>query len=141
MKYSPQKVFILRDNRYIELSYEEFCKYTDESGGKGKNKYFLPIHGMLMEVPENVYREFYKNQRWQRYLDERSAPNGDFSYDMLTTDDFNGADILVDETQDAGETAVNKIMLDKLKETIYALSEEEQLLIYRYYYEEIPKSS
>ena len=50
-----------------------------------------------MEVTENNYRTFYKNIRRQKYLKELFAANGDFSYDMLATDDVNGQDILVDE--------------------------------------------
>ena len=41
------------------------------------------------------YEEYYRAKRRQKYLDERSAENGDFSYDMLTTDEFSGEDILI----------------------------------------------
>ena len=58
-----------------------------------------------MEVDEDTYREFYKTKRRQKYLEERSVKNGDFSYDMLTTNDFNGEDILVDEMADTCEKA------------------------------------
>lgn len=53
-----------------------------------------PPHGMLMEVPEDDYRAFYKQKRRQKYLKERSRDNRDFSYGMLTPDEFNGEDIL-----------------------------------------------
>ena len=33
------------------------------------------------------YEEYYRAKRRQKYLDERSAENGDFSYDMLTTEE------------------------------------------------------
>lgn len=48
-----------------------------------------------MEVTPEQYAEFYRIQNRQRYMDRRSADNGDISVDMLTTDEFNGADILV----------------------------------------------
>ena len=73
------------------------------------DKLFLPLYGSLMEVSKEDYTEFYRAKRRQKYLDERSADNGDFSYDMLTTDEFSGEDIL-------------------------KLTDEEQLLIYRHYY-------
>lgn len=47
---------------------------------------------MIMEVTESTYIEFYKLQRRQKYIDERSRDNKDISYDSLTTDEFNGED-------------------------------------------------
>lgn len=84
---------------------------------------------MLMEVTEETYRDFYKSQRRQKYIDERSVENGDFSYDMLTTDDFNGEDILIDTSLEVDETVIHKIMLDKLQDSLILLSDDEQKLI------------
>lgn len=136
MEYTPKKVFILEDSRYIELSYQEFSaryEYADDY----PEKFFIPLHGMLMEVSEDVYRDFYKSVRRQKYLDERSKENGDFSYDMLTTDEFNGEDILVDETQDIEEIVADRIMLDKLQQVISLLLEDERTLIHQHFFEEI----
>lgn len=137
MKYSPQKVFIIKDSRYIGISYEEFCHHTEENNNIYKDKFFLPLHGMLMEVTEDIYKEFYKNKRRQKYLDERSEENGDFSYDMLTTNQFNGEDILIDESQDIAEMVADRIMLDKLQEAVHLLTDDERELIQALYYEEL----
>ncbi len=82
-----------------------------------------------MEVDEDTYREFYKTKRRQKYLEERSVKNGDFSYDMLTTNDFNGEDILVDEMADTCEKAVSRIMLGRLRQALLLLAEDEQRFI------------
>lgn len=134
MKYAPKKVFILENGNYIELTYEKFClhKETDSSYA---DKFFIPLHGMLMEVTEEIYRDFYKSQRRQKYIDERSAENGDFSYDMLTTDDFNGEDILVDTSQEISDAVIHKIMLDKLRDSLLLLSGDEQKLIQEIYFD------
>lgn len=89
MKNTPKKVFILENGNYKELSYEDFCSFK-ENDISYADKLFIPLHGMLMEVTEETYRNFYKSKRRQKYIDERSAENNDFSYDMLTTDDCNG---------------------------------------------------
>lgn len=75
-------------------------------------------YGRLMEVSKEDYTEFYRAKRRQKYLDERSADNGDFSYDMLTTDEFSGEDILIAEQQDVCDTVVESIMTDKLRKAI-----------------------
>lgn len=107
MKHASKKVFILEDGEYIEISYEEFCQHK-ETDTTYKDKLFIFLHGMLMEVTANDYLEFHKDKRRQKYIDERSVDNGDFSYDMLTTDDFNGEDILIDTSQDIGDAVFQK---------------------------------
>lgn len=107
MKHALKKVFILEDGEYIEISYEEFCQ-RKETDTTYKDKLFIFLHGMLMEVTANDYLEFHKDKRRQKYIDERSVDNGDFSYDMLTTDDFNGEDILIDTSQDIGDAVFQK---------------------------------
>lgn len=126
--YAPRKVFIIEDGGYTELTYKEFClrSKTDPSYLK---KLFIPIHGMIMEVSKEDYDDFYKKQRRQKYLDERSAENGDISYDMLTTDDFNGEDILIDYSVDIEAQVIRKIMLDELRAALPFLSVDEQELI------------
>lgn len=125
MKYAPKKVFILDNGSYTELSYEEFCS-LQENDVSYADKFFIPLHGMLMEVTEETYRDFYKSGRRQKYIDERSVGNGDFSYDMLTTDDFNGEDILADESEPLDEQVIRKIMTDKLKFALPLLTEDER---------------
>lgn len=127
MKYAPKKVFILDNGSYTELSYEEFCS-LQENDVSYADKFFIPLHGMLMEVTEETYRDFYKAGRRQKYIDERSVENGDFSYDMLTTADFNGEDILIDTSQEIDEAVIHKIMLDKLHDSLVLLSDDELYL-------------
>lgn len=136
MKNTPKKVFILENGNYIKITYEEFChrKQTDASYA---DRHFIPLYGMFMEVSQKDYTDFYRNKRRQKYIDERSAENNDFSYDMLTTDDFNGEDILADESEPLDEQVIRKIMTDKLKSALPLLAEDEQKLIREIFYEEL----
>ena len=82
MKYTPKNVFILEDGRYKEISYEEHHKLqkTDKAYA---DKLFLLLHGSLMEVTEDTYRIYHKTRCRQKYIDECSYKNRDFSYDSL----------------------------------------------------------
>ena len=51
-----------------------------------KEKYFIPIEGKLIEVEEEVYVDYYRMNRRERYLEERDKDNGVFSYDALDGD-------------------------------------------------------
>ena len=66
--------------------------------------------------------------------DRRSADNGDISVDMLTTDEFNGADILVDPGESIDELVIRKMQTDKLIDCLSLLEEEEQHLIRDLFY-------
>jgi len=127
VEYTPKKVFILEGKTYLELSYTEFRKQRNTYQGRR----FIYLHGMLMEVSEDAYKAFYKDKRCQKYLDERSNDNGDFSYDMLTTDEFNGEDILVDKASDTAGQAERNLLLDKLRQAITLLSPDEQQLLHQ----------
>ena len=133
MKYVPKKVFVLENGTYLELSYAQFHQQKDTYQGR----HFLPLHGMLMEVSEDAYKAFYREQRRQKYLKERSNDNGDFSYDMLTTDDFNGEDILIDTISDTAGQAETNVWVDKLRKAITLLSANEQRLLHQLFYQRL----
>ena len=137
MKKEPKAVYIIENGGYTELTYEEFRRrvqicplYAD--------KLFLPLYGSLMEVSKEDYEEYYRQRNRQIYIDRRASRNGDVSYNALISDEFNGEDILIAEQPDVCDTVVESIMTDKLKEAILKLTDEEQLLIYRHYYADIP---
>lgn len=116
--------FIRTANGYEQIPYAELCKRRNTIE-EYKSKKFLPLHGMLMEVTEEQYKEFYRQKRRQKYVDECSAENSDFSYDMLATDDFNGEDILVDDSESLDEQGIRKTMTDKLRRALRLLSVDE----------------
>lgn len=127
-KYAPKKVFVLENNEYIEISYEELCERT-KLNKEYVSKLFLPLHGMLMEVTENVYREFYREERRQKYLDYLAEENNVLSYDKLTNDEFNGADVVIDQSMPVEEIVEAKIMQEKLKACLHHLDDDERSLI------------
>ena len=136
MSYAPQKVFILENGTYAEISYEEL-RHREQTDEAYKEKLFLPLHGMLMEVPENVYSAFYKEQRRQKYIDERSIENGDVSYDAYPADELDKTDMFMDERADVEDTVVDRLLLEQLRSALSLLSEEEQHLLNDLFYEGI----
>ena len=136
MKYTPKKVYILEEGKYIEMPYEKFnCrKQEDESY---REKRFLSLHGMLMEVTEEEYISYYKEKRRQRYIEERAKKFGTFSYDALTTDEFNGEDILVDSVTDISKEVEHHLMVEKLLHIFQRLTPDEQARVKAIYFDEL----
>ena len=137
--YQPRKVFIWENDSYTELSYEEFC-HRSETDPSYTDKLFLPLYGMLMEVTQADYDDFYRQKRRQKYIDERSKKNGDISYDMFTTDDSNGKEIFINGSEDISELVAQKMTLDKLRTGLLLLSEEERRLIQLHFYDKLSQT-
>ncbi len=60
MKYAPKKVFILENGNYKEITYGEL-KQLEQADKSYMDKFFLPLHGMLIEVTEEAYKEYYRD--------------------------------------------------------------------------------
>ncbi len=128
MKYAPKKVFVLENGNYKEIKYSEL-KTLEQTNKDYANKYFLPLHGMLMEVTEEEYKSYYKDKRRQKYIDERSRENGDVSYDALDSSDMLGESVLVDIETNVEEQVTNKMTVAELRKAILILSTDERELI------------
>jgi len=135
-KYAPKKVFVLENNSYIEISYEELCERA-KLNKEYMTKLFLPLHGMLMEVTENVYREFYREERRQQYLDKLAEEHCVISYDRLTTDEFNGQAFLPDRGLSVVDLVEQSLMKEALVNGLKQLDAEERELLRLAYFEEM----
>lgn len=134
--YAPKKVFILENDEYIEITYEELC-HREESDPSYEDKFFLPMHGMLLEVNKSDFDGFYKAHNRQIYLGVSASRRGDISYNAFDTDEFNGEDFLVDESEDIAEQATLNVMSDKLRFVMSTLTEEENELVQALFYREL----
>ncbi len=128
VKYAPKKVFILENGKYKEITYIELQE-LEQSDKSYVDKFFLPLHGMLMEVTEQTYREYYRDKRRQKYIDERSKLNGDVSYNALDTDETLGEDVFADEKMDVEAEVINKMTVAELRKAFLLLSPDERELI------------
>lgn len=129
---STGRCFILENGTYTEITYQQLMEREDCRG-----RLMIPLHGMLMEVSEKEYKAFHKAERRQRYLEQQKAVNDTLSYDMLTTDDWSGEDILVSQEPSVEDQAVKHIMLDKLCKVLVLLSDDEIRLIRALYFREL----
>ena len=71
---------------------------------------------MLLEVPPEDYDAFYRDRRRQKYLREEAIRHKEFSYDMLDTDEFLGADIVEDNSADTAALAEKAVLSEALSD-------------------------
>lgn len=129
MRYAPNKIFMLEDGQYIEISYEYYQRLVEENSMRR----FWLFGGMLMEVSEEDYIQMNREKSRMQYQFKMAAKMGEFSYDSISTDEFDGALILEDHNPDVCEIVENQIMMDKLREAMKELSEDETELIQALY--------
>lgn len=104
-----------------------------------KKKFCIRIGDSIQEVTEEVYREYFKMERRERYLEERDLINGKVLYSELDNvhQDVLGEDILVDSiVEDICELVTTKIMVERLRECLVLLSDEELDLIIQLFFNE-----
>lgn len=132
MRYVPKKVFILEE-KYIELSYEEYCLLCEQNE-ENKMRRFVLLHGMLLEVQEREYLQFYREKRRQKYILEESARNGAISFEILEEGykkqlyDTNNSRI------NEVELVERKMLLENLLKCIRSMRLDEQELIRQIYF-------
>ncbi len=137
MDHTPKKVFILENNEYIEITFQELYQRRQNDSSFRERK-FLFEDGFLMEVREHEYVSFRKEKRRQRYHKEQAAKNNDVSLDNLPEEEL--ASLSVTSEQDISDIVEQRIMHKNLAEALSMLPEDDQLLIYRYYFSNIPEN-
>lgn len=127
------QVFIQKNGGYLEISYEEFCRTQDTIF---KDSFFISSNGVLMEVTQEFYKEYNRDKRREKYMEERSIEK-EVYYHSLDTDEFCGEEILVDPDEDVAEQVAHKMMIEKLRNALPLLDEDERKLIEEHFFMEI----
>ena len=132
MKYSPKQVFIKENDNYIEITNAEHekRKATDEQYAK---RLFVPLHGVLMEVDEEFYKDFYRQKDRDDYLTWRTK-NMDISYNEYDSEECSGEDMLVDPDEDVATQVTDKLMAEHIRYVVSLLPSDERELIEAIYF-------
>lgn len=89
--------------------------------------------GTLVEVTREVYLEWYQSRRRERYQQERNQKYGVSSLEEL---EERGTSV-ISVKDSLEETVMKKFCVDKLREVIDSLPEEDMYLLYLLFFEEV----
>lgn len=89
--------------------------------------------GTLVEVTREVYLEWYQSRRRERYQQEQKQKYGVCSLEEL---EERGMPV-INVTDSFEETAMKNLCVDKLREVIGNLPEEDMYLLYLLFFEEV----
>lgn len=151
MKFIPKKVYIKENDDYIEMDYDEFLKaypeYTENTIRRLRNdpapasnnsdeKFFIPIQGCLLEVDEENYREYYKENERYKYIRSLDYKNRLLSASAIASslnqEDF--ADVEAGPEYDVESNAIAEMLVKNLRAVMYFLSGDELTMIDLVYY-------
>jgi len=130
------KCFIkIKKGTYEEITYKELERRREECNIY-KNKKFIPLHKSLLEVSENEYKEFYKEVEQKKYRKRQSQNFKFISINNIENDNVRGKDILVDENCNIEFEVEKKMEIERLRNALLQLTEEEYKLIKALFYDE-----
>lgn len=95
---------------------------------KEREKYYIPIDGKLYETTREVYVAYYRMDRRERYLEERSRQK-ELSFDKLQELDFQIVSPYEADAKPTEEEAVSTIMIERMLKAVSELCDEERALI------------
>ena len=101
-----------------------------------KKEYRIKVQGQLVPVSEEVYLTYHRMKRRETYLEERDTTNGVFYYSALDTEGTNGEDVIPDLVSPRVEdSAVDKLLAEKLHQCLSQLTRDEQELIFTLFFQ------
>lgn len=124
---------------FEEITYKELQKRRKLIQGYS-NKKFIPIQGMLLEVTDSEYKDFYKYIERQKYVKNQSKRFSFISINQEIKDNENleirGSDRLPDENVNIDFEVLRKIEVEQLKNALLQLNDDEYKLIRNIFFHE-----
>ena len=99
-------------------------------------KYYWIIDGKYYEVSKETYQKFKREYDHARMLQRYENEVYVFSLDAMATEETTGYDVIADLGVNVEETAVHNLMIEKLRDTVKKLDDEELDLIKQIYVDE-----
>lgn len=100
-----------------------------------KKTYYIRVCHTLVEVTEEVYKDYHKMKRQAKTLAERDVRNGVFSYDALDTGELLGEELVSDwEASSVEETALAAILHEKLYHCLELLPASDRELLHALFF-------
>lgn len=99
-------------------------------------KYYWIIDGKYYEVSKETYQKFKREYDHARMLQRYENEVYVFSLDTMATEETTGYDVIADLGVNVEETAVHNLMIEKLRDTMKKLDDEELDLIKQIYVDE-----
>lgn len=104
---------------------------------KERENYVIRVGKELVKVSREVYEEYHKMERHERYLEEKDRDNCLFLFSTLRAEGSDADVPIKDESVNLEEDIIKQSFLDKLPKALALLSDEEIEIIRDLYWNEL----
>lgn len=98
-------------------------------------KYYIFVGGEKIEVDQEVYKSYWQITNRERYLERLDRQNKLLFFSDLSTE-YSFEDTIADENYDLEKIVETKMLIDRVREAIDSLNDEEREVIERLYYQD-----
>mgnify|MGYP000914193589 FL=1 len=98
-------------------------------------KYYIFVGDEKIEVDQEVYKSYWQITNRERYLERLDRQNKLLFFSDLSTE-YSFEDTITDENYDLEKIVETKMLIDKVREAIDSLNDEEREVIERLYYQD-----
>ena len=98
-------------------------------------KYYILVGDEKIEVDQEVYKSYWQITNRERYLERLDRQNKLLFFSDLSTE-YSFEDTIADENYDLEKIVETKMLIDRVREAIDSLNDEEREVIERLYYQD-----
>ncbi len=99
-------------------------------------KRYIWVEDSMVEVSEEIYKEYYRLARYERYQEERDICKGTLYYEGFDVEDVSGEEMIINPDQRSVEEQIElESLIAQLRKAMKILPENERELIYKRYVE------
>lgn len=98
-------------------------------------KYYIFVGDEKIEVDQEVYKSYWQITNRERYLERLDRQNKLLFFSDLSTE-YSFEDTIADENYDLEKIVETKMLIDRVREAIDSLNDEEREVIERLYYQD-----
>lgn len=98
-------------------------------------KYYIFVGDEKIEVDQEIYKSYWQITNRERYLERLDRQNKLLFFSDLSTE-YSFEDTIADENYDLEKIVETKMLIDRVREAIDSLNDEEREVIERLYYQD-----
>ena len=98
-------------------------------------KYYIFVGDEKIKVDQEVYKSYWQITNRERYLERLDRQNKLLFFSDLSTE-YSFEDTIADENYDLEKIVETKMLIDRVREAIDSLNDEEREVIERLYYQD-----
>lgn len=133
LQYAPEG-YIKTDVGYVQITYAEFCRIRNTTENYKASHWFIPVQGVLLEVPKDAYKAFYREKERERYL--RKLDSALFLCNL----DLKSEEIpLRDENTDIEQQTEDRLMIEKMYSCLHLLDPDDAEFIRMYFFQHVSR--